>query len=305
MQLQLTQADFDKQRERESRALAEGERLFRAQVEKEAQRGDFARSDVAKKLMQHGIEPLERAIAAWMQKDQRPQGGGTQPAASKWIQRVSIPVAAYMTLKVVLDGITKRREYATICCEISDLIIDELRYQRLRRDAPGLFDYKLRHFRTSSYAHMARSMDHAVRTGKDDKGILIDISDLNMPPRIRLAVGAKLVELLTNATDLVEVVKHQKVTHGKQKTTLYLESQCCEADAHNSKSDCCTTMWLAKRTNVLAILQAQNQPMVMPPLQWAPGKRGGFRFALRGKYPLVRGIHNKEFRGGQIGRAHV
>jgi len=283
LQLQLTQADFNKQRERESRALAEGERLFRAQVYKEGERGDFARSDVAKKLMQFGIEPLEVALTEWLLEQKKVRARKT---IVRWIERVSVPVASYMTLKVVLDGITKRREYATICCEISDLIIDELRYRKLQADAPGLFEYKLKHFRTSSYAHMARSMDHAVRTAKDQEGKLLDTTDLTMPPRIRLAVGAKLVELLTASTDLVEIVKHQKVTHGKQKTTLYLESTPE------------TTEWLIQRTDKLAILQQQNQPMIVPPLQWAPGKRGGFRFALRGKYPLVRGIHNKEFRGG-------
>jgi len=284
LQLQLTQADFDKQRERESRALAEGERLFRQQVKKEAERGDFARSDVARKLMKFGIEPLEKTIIEWMQKEGRPQGGGTKSAAHGWIERISVPVAAYMTLKVVLDGITKRREYATICCEISDLIIDELRYRRLQETAPGLFEYKLKHFRTSSYAHMARSMDHAVRTAKDQEGKALDTADLVMPPRIRMTVGAKLIELLVNSTDLVETVKHTRITRGKQKTTLYLESTPE------------TSGWLTTRTDTLAILQAQNQPMVVPPLQWRVQRaeqwdkknRGGFRFALRGKYSLVR-----------------
>lgn len=274
-----------RQRERESLALAEGERHFRAQVQKEAQRGESSRS-VARKLLQHGIEPLAVALTAWLEEDKRTRG---PKVLRRWIEQVGVEVAAYMTLKVALDGITRRREYTSVCCDISDLIVDELRYRRLQEKAPGLFQYKLKNFRTSSYAHMARSMDHAVRTAVDYEGQNIDTSDLTMPPRHRINLGAKLVELLTailfNGAPLLAVVKHKKVVHGRQKTTLYLEST-PETDA-----------WLTERMDNLArsFRQAQNIPMVVPPLQWALGKRGGFRFALRGKYGIVRGARDKEF----------
>src|SRR5207244_1196476 len=45
---------------------------------------------------------------------------------------------------------------------------------------------------------------------------------------------------------------------------------------------------LTQRTNDLAILQSHTRPMVVDPLPWAPGRPGGYRFALRGWYPLVR-----------------
>lgn len=280
---EVWQRALDQQRQRESLALAEGAAQFRRQVEKEAERGESSRS-VARKLLQNGIEPLTAAITAWLGARQHIRGA--TGVLEKWVTRISVDVAAYMTLKAVLDGITKRREYTTICCEISDLIVDELRYRRLQDKAPGLFEYKLKNFRTSSYAHMARSMDHAVRTARDQEGKLIDTSDLAMPPRHRINLGAKLIELLTASTDLVEVVMHKKVVHGRQKTTLFLESTPE------------TTEWLTKRADALArsFLQAQNMPMVVPPLQWAPGKRGGFRFALRDKYTLVRGVHDQQFR---------
>jgi DNA-directed RNA polymerase len=284
---QQWRALLDREQERESLALAEGERRFRQQVQKASEQGELSRSDVARKLLQEGIEPLERAITDWLAqlKEARKGRGGVRHVAVKWIERIGVPVAAYMTLKVVLDGITKRREYTTICCEISDLIRDELRYRRLQEKAPGLFDYKLKQFRTSSYAHMARSMDHAVRTARDEEGKLLETADLQMTPQQRANVGAKLVELLTASTSLVEPVMHKTTNaHGKQKTTLYLEA------APE------TSEWLTKRTDVLALLQAQNLPMVVPPLQWAPGKRGGFRYALRGKYPLVRGVFDKVLR---------
>src|ERR1043166_7045061 len=177
VQLQnLTDASWsallDRQRQRESAALADGERAFRAAIAREAQRGEFARTSVARILLKRGIEPMIKGLTALADKSAHTRG--VRHVALKWIERVGAPVAAYITLKVVLDGITKRREYTTICCEVSDYIIDELRYRSLRDVAPGLFEYKLKQFRTSSYAHMARSMDHAVRTAHDDEGKMLD-----------------------------------------------------------------------------------------------------------------------------------
>src|SRR5690606_33863339 len=51
-----------------------------------------------------------------------------------------------------------------------------------------------------------------------------------------------------------------------------------------------TLRWLSARNEALELLCPDNLPMVVPPLPWRPGERGGYRFALRGKYPLVRGI---------------
>lgn len=273
---------LERQRERESLSLAEGERRFRLQVASEADRGEYSRSSVAKKLLQSGLEPLEAAITQWLE-DQKTKRG-VRHVAIKWIAEVGVSVSAYMALKVVLDSVTRTRSYTRACAEISDLILDELRYRRLQDQAPALFEYKLRSFRTSSYAHMARSMDHAVRTAKDSDGNLIEVSDLSMSEQHRQIVGAKLVELLVASTSLVEAV--EEITDGGKRPQRRLYLQATKETAE----------WLAQRTDALALLQAQNQPMIVPPLQWAPGQRGGYRFAMRGKYALVRGVRDKTHR---------
>jgi DNA-directed RNA polymerase len=270
-------------------ALAEGERLFRLQVAKDIERGEFSRSAVAKQLLQRGIEPLENAIALWLPAAKKVRAA--KHTAIKWLDAIGAPVAAYMTLKAVFDGITKRRDYISVCEGVSDLIADELRYRVLQEKAPRLFEYKLKHFRTSSYAHMARSLDHAVRTARDEEGELIDAAGFTMTHAERATVGAKLIELLVASTGLIKVeTKHTTNGKGLRRTQLYIEATPE------------TTEWLTKRTDVLVPFQAQNLPMVIPPLQWAPGKRGGYRFALYRKYPLVRGIMQRTVRQEIEGR---
>src|SRR5213080_3288566 len=118
----------NRQSEREAVALAEGAAAFRRQVQQAAQAGNATRTPVARKMLEQGIEPLEQAIQAWLDNPTPAANSLRQPGhlaatrtkrgpkhvATKWIEAVGVPAAAYMTLKVVLDGIVKRREYATI-----------------------------------------------------------------------------------------------------------------------------------------------------------------------------------------------
>lgn len=280
---------LERQRERESYSYAEGERRFREQVRRAAERGEYTHTSVARKLMEGGLEKMEQAIQHEVDK-LRSRGAGRHPNWVKWVERVGVSVAAYMTLKVVLDHITGTWSLNNICVHISDLIVDELRYRRLRDTAPALFEYKLKRFRTSSYAHMARSMDHAVRTAQDRDGNLIDTSDLHMTPLQKQILGDTLVQLLVQSTDLVRVARRGTSRGKKRKVQDFVEPT----------ED--TATWLFQRTERLAVLEPQHQPMIVPPLQWEPGKRGGFYFALRGKHTLVRGLRDRAFRHEMFNR---
>jgi DNA-directed RNA polymerase len=51
-----------------------------------------------------------------------------------------------------------------------------------------------------------------------------------------------------------------------------------------------TQQWMEARNAALEFLWPVNLPMIVPPLQWAPRQRGGYRFAMRSKHALVRGV---------------
>jgi hypothetical protein len=106
--------------------------------------------------------------------------------AVKWCEAVGADVAAYITTKVVLDRIGTRVTARKAAGEIMDLITDELRYRRFEDQAPALFKYRVSSFHTSNYAHMARSMDAAMRYAD------IDVSDLEVSQTVRIGVGFKL-----------------------------------------------------------------------------------------------------------------
>lgn len=256
---------LDWQREREDVARAEGEKQFRAQVALAKQRGAFTTEAlVGQRLLDQvltdTLEPLEHAIAAWQQA-KRPAAGRPRQGAQTirtWLAAIGPRLAAYLTLKFVLDGITQQQSYTQICLNIARIIQDELQARRLKEQAPAV--YKITSKRRQLAAAAAR--------------LSVDMTGLEITDKEALQLGGQLVELLNDAT-------HGRVV---MLTTVPIKSHpvyVLEASTEISE-------WLTQQIGEFAILEALNQPMVAPPLRWEPCKRGGYRFALQGKYPLVR-----------------
>ena len=259
---------LDRQRQREDAARAEGEQQFRAQVALAKQRGTFTTDvsvgrSVLDRVLTDALEPLEHAIAVWQQAQQtkRPTAGkplqGSQLIRT-WLAAIGPRLAAYLTLKFVLDGVTKQESYTQICQNIARSIQDELQGRRLREQAPKGF--KIPSKRRKLAAATTR--------------LSVDMTGLNLTDKNAEQLGGHLVDLLNDATQ-GRVVTLTTV-EGKTRPEYVLEAS-TETDE-----------WLTEQTDALAILEARNQPMVVPPLQWAPEQRGGYRYALAGKYPLVR-----------------
>lgn len=261
----------------EAEALALGSERFKRRLLQAEQSGQASMVGAGRKLLAHAIEPVAKAIQFKLDESDG-RGPGKRHAALKWMRALGPDVAAYMTVKTVLDSVTRRpgmRKVHTLrstAQTISELILDELKYRRFMEKAPGLFHYKLSSFRTSSYAHMSRSLNASMTFAE------IDTSDLFMTPTQRVAVGAWLIDLMVQATGLVEVVTEDAVKKGR-KMTSPVRIVATED----------TVEWMTKRNDVLEFLHPVHLPMLVPPLPWGRDRRGGYRYALREKYPLVRG----------------
>jgi DNA-directed RNA polymerase len=264
---------LERQRELEDNSLALGGQRFRRRVAEATQAGKASTVGAARKLLQLAIEPLEAGINRLIEDSSSKRG--PKHEALKWCKLLGADVAAYMTVKIVLDGVKPDGFMRTAALEISQLILDELRYRRFLKEAPGLFQYRMAKFTTSNYAHMARSLNAAMSYAE------IDTSDLDMAPRERVLVGAKLVDALVATTGLVEVVSQKKPGKTKRdrvKGELYLVPA---AD---------TLEWMKARNEALEFLHPAAMPMVVPPLPWGARARGGYRYAMRNKFSLVRGV---------------
>jgi DNA-directed RNA polymerase len=267
------QVAWERQRDLEDNALGEGARRFKERLAAAEATGTLTTVGAAKRLLLEAIEPLEAAIKNMLELSTKTRGA--KHCAVKWCELVGPDVAAYMTVKILLDGLAQNTALRLAALKISDLILDELRYRRFQAQAPELFDYKLKSFNTSNYRHMSRSMDAAMRFAE------VEVADLNMSNSQRMLVGTKLIDLFIQTTGMVETVTVTRRSRSRKervKTDLLI------------RPTAETLEWMQKRNDHLEMLYPISLPMIVPPLPWDRRVRGGYRFALRGKHPLVRGI---------------
>lgn len=271
------------QEQRESAALADGYKQFSKTLDKAKQTGEYSRTPAAVKLISQGITDAEQEIERWLTAQESndinaKRSGSKQWAgrkkqlkhfAAKWLREIGPDVAAYIALKAVFDGILKRHKYSVLCLRIAARIVDELRYRKLKAEVPELLDWKLAQFSTNNYEHMQRSLDHTVRTMLKPE----DVTQYELTTQRRLQLGALLLDFIA-PMGVFEIVTEQ--TGQGQKVEKYVVGT--EQ----------TTGWLLEKNEMVAWRAQQNVPMLVPPLDWQHNRRGGYLFALRGKYPLVR-----------------
>jgi len=273
------------QESREEAALAEGYKAFVASVQKQKASDLYSSTPAALGLVSTGISAVHGRIVEWLQEqgevDRRESRKGRsrdkrrkqqlKHFAAKWFNAIGPDVVAYMGLKVVLDTILKRAKYAVVCLKIAERIIDELRYRKLKEQVPELLEWKLAQFATNDYDHMQRSLDHTVRTMLDPN----DVAGWDLTVQRRHQLGALVVDFIyPSGLFEFEQEKSEKGMH-TEKIIVATEE---------------TEKWLLDKNEWFGLRQEQNVPMVVPPKDWEFGKRGGYLFALRGKYPLVRGM---------------
>ncbi|MEX2109838.1 MAG: DNA-directed RNA polymerase [Gemmatimonadaceae bacterium] len=261
---------LERQRELEDNSLALGAQRFRRRITDAETAGKGSSVGAARKLLQLNIEPLAARIQEIIDRRNR----GMRSIAAVWAEKVGADVAAYMTVLVVLNGASrkgKRLHETEAARQISGLLQDELRYRKLQAEAPGLLNFRMKKFNTDSYVHRKRSLDATVKYAE------IDDSDITMIGNEPVQVGVTLIHLLEDATNLVEEVKAEETVKGgkvRNKVYVTLTSE--------------TVEWITKRNDALEFLSPARLPMVVPPLPWSPEQKGGYRFAMRKKFPLVR-----------------
>lgn len=277
------------QESREEAALAAGYQAFVTNVKKQQASDLYSTTPAAMGLISAGIASVQERILAWLADQQqidaraklrRGKAGKQRRAvrktqldhfATKWFNMIGPDVVAYMGLKVVLDTILKRARYTKVCLTIAERIIDELRYRKLKEKVPELLEWKLAQFSTNNYDHMQRSLDHTVRTMIDPK----DLTGLDLTVQRRHQLGALVVDFIY-PSGLFEF-EEQRAEKGMATDKVIVATEE-------------TAKWLLDKNESFALRQEQNVPMVVPPKDWSFGTRGGYLFALRGKYPLVRGM---------------
>lgn len=280
MDTPTTTTTLPTQQDLENHALAEGRLRFLRRVQQAQASQQMTAAGAGQSLLKLAIEPTTKAMAETLAIKHR----GVQHIAKHLIPLVTPEVAAYITARTVLNGLLCRQPVHGVALEIADLLCDELRFRRFKTEAPGVWDVALRKFKTSSYAHKARSMKAQMQkvkvkteAGHTEQGI--EDQDLDLTKQQKLALGVWCIDKFVSSTQVIEIEERRTVVKG----TLHRDKMLVCAPE--------TLQWLQQRNEAMELLWPVALPMVEPPLPWGPhGQRGGYRYALAKKYPLVRGV---------------
>jgi DNA-directed RNA polymerase, mitochondrial len=291
METRVTSLDlFEEQRKLESESRAFGKQAFLTTLADAAKSGEASREGAYRKLVEHGLEVVEAEL---LRRVCTPRRAGGRHIALRWIElfdedmlaehpeapREGPGIVAYLALRVALDGIAQGTTVMKAATRLSDFIVDELRYRKLKREHPAIFDLKLAQFKkrgSTSYDHMSGSLDMTLQY------MGVDAAGLTMTQRDKVLVGCLLLDVVHSATNLIKTThglgtKMVSSRRGDRRTRLSLMLE--------PGPD--VVEWIAGKNERYADLAFMLYPLVIPPVDWAQMQRGGYYHSLRNAFPLV------------------
>jgi DNA-directed RNA polymerase len=266
---------IQRQADLEALGFEAGRRKFREQHEIALRKGAGVRAVAVRKFFVEGVDRLEAALVFF--QEEMAHKRGNKHKLVRWVEELTPATVSYLAMVELIDGIAQKRVFRQTAEQIAVRIQDEARYQRFEKKAKGLFDYKVEKLkRTGNKRHKKAAMDQAIRFAE------VDDADLLMTRSERLYVGTKLIELCIDATGLFQIETFVKRGRSRKEGCVTDKYILATPEALE---------WITKRADLLEILFPVAGPMVVPPAEWgADGKRGGYLFQLRAKYPLVRKV---------------
>lgn len=254
-----------RQQEIEEEGVSMGADRFERRLRDSIKNGTVADSGAAKKLLELGMEKFTGDLVTLVKAYEGRKGA--RPVAIRWINKLGADKAAYITLRSCFHSGLTHETVPKASKMLGKRISDELRFRHLEAEAPGLFKYRMSQFATNHYMHRSRALDAVIRYAD------IDTSALHMDDTESLNTGTFLINALIESTGFFEV--DHRYSRGKTQVHLVPTAE--------------TSEWLTQRNDALRLLSPVYPAMVVQPLPWSKGKRGGYRYALRGGNHLVRG----------------
>lgn len=193
---------------------------------------------------------------------------GPKQKALGLLERVQPEVAAFIGLKVILNYLAADMRVTPISIKIGGMIEDEIRFDAFRREQPEYFqsiveDFKRKGSRDYNTKHRIFTR-HAINQG-------IRFQDWTVEERVQ--VGSKIIEAITEVTDIIEVA----VTKGYKTNTAYLVPT--EAAVK------WVTEFIEKNSSLLPL----RGPTIIQPDDWVSNDQGGYWLPdLRVKTKLVK-----------------
>lgn len=251
---------------------AEGELAYERRARRAKEFDELTLVAPGRAILRASLDPVERAITEWIKRAKKGPTVGGQ--ALPYLEKVKPGVAALLATSVVVDGLHRTRSATDVSAAIGKALEDQWRFSEVSRTDKQLMQEIERRGRDVSPSLRRR----IAVTFSRDAGVLPPTWD----PRERLRLGAVLLELVAEATGLVEFDHVRTGVGGKSPRSRLLVAPSGSASE-----------WLESAEARSASLSPMWMPTLSPPAPWEGTTGGGYLT------DLVLGRTIARFRGGQ------
>lgn len=177
----------ERQRTLESEMGSMGVANYFKNLEKQGQ----AENVVGSTLINNSLQPLVDKLKEFTESTVSGQARRLGTTA-RYFEMIGYKEVAYITLRRVINGISSKERMVSMAESIAKLLEDELNYRAFRKDAPRLMDAILRNLKRT-----AANAQHKKKVIMGAKTKLAEMDKIDLPTELRLKIGIKLIELVT------------------------------------------------------------------------------------------------------------
>jgi DNA-directed RNA polymerase len=249
----MNDALMQRQAELEEEMQGLGTEQFRARITRARDTHEESTTPYGLQMVSQAIEPLAKAIEAFVEKAMS-GGRGRRHSAVKHLSLIDPQVAAFIIMKVTLDGITRTQPVTKVAIAIGGQLENELRYQAFEQQQPKLYNKVAENVRRSSH----RGYREKVMTYAANKyGTEFD----SLSHQERLHLGMACLDMMIETTGFASM---EMVWDRSKKSVLYLQATAKALDWINSKVSRCE------------LLSPMLLPMLVEPKPWSSPTNGGY-----------------------------
>lgn len=259
----------------EHEAYTLGEQRFNDALERQQDRGEFSQNMVAKPLLGTLVPKLAKAIDYW--RTHQVEKVRRKHVSLGMFLQMDSTVMASVTIRWTLNRIAQRSGAPTVtqmAISIGKALEEEARYGRIRVLEQDYYKKHLkkalaqRNGNTYKLEYMAKIEQHMIDAGQIQSQW---VEWEGQAADAHFHTGVRMLELLIESTQLVEVVREHKGNKKLDGEYIYLKPEWAEK--------------LRSRAYILSGVMPRHQPMVVQPKPWS-GTHGGGYWA-KGRKPVT------------------
>ncbi len=256
-----------KQVELEDQMVSIGRRQARKEIENARRRGDESGTRYGQSLLGLSLKGVSDAIVAFIEKASS-GAPGKRHIAVKYLKDVDPDVAAYIALRVVIDGLVgKRQVLQRTAVIIGSRLEDEARFGQFEDEDKVMFG------RAQQKAKRSTTYERKKATMAGYERRFTEAEWYKWPEQDRLHIGAALIDMIV-AQGLVQVEDEISTRRNTAKILTPTER---------------LVDWIEREATKTELLSPAYMPMVVQPLDWTTPFNGGYLTReAQGRNPLVK-----------------